>query len=75
VEIISEASRHLTNEMKTRHPSIPWQKVASIGNVLRHDYEDIAAPIMWKLAQADLPALEMVCRAELASLSSNQQSQ
>ena len=69
VEIISEASRHLTNEMKARHPSIPWQKVA--GNVLRHDYEDIAAPIMWKLAQVDLPALEKVCRAELASLASN----
>ena len=26
VEIISEASRHLTDEMKARHPKIPWQK-------------------------------------------------
>ena len=44
VEIISEASRHLTDEMKARHPEIPWQKVAAIGNVLRHNYENIAAP-------------------------------
>ncbi len=65
VEIVSEASRHLTDELKARHPEIPWQKVAGIGNVLRHDYESIAAPIMWKLAQADLPALEKVCREEL----------
>jgi hypothetical protein len=36
----------------------------AIGNVLRRDYECIA-PIMWKLAQADLPALEKVCREEL----------
>jgi uncharacterized protein with HEPN domain len=35
IEIISEASRHLTDEMKARHPEIPWQKVAAIGNVLR----------------------------------------
>jgi uncharacterized protein with HEPN domain len=62
VEIISEASRHLTDELKARHPNIPWQKVAGIGNVLRHDYEDIAAPIMWKLAQVDLPELEGVCQ-------------
>jgi uncharacterized protein with HEPN domain len=46
VEIISETSRHLTNDLKARHPHIPWSKVAGIGNVLRHDYENIAAPIM-----------------------------
>ena len=65
VEIISEASRHLTDEMKARHPEIPWQKVAAIGNVLRHNYEKIAAPVVWKLVQTDLPALEKVCRVEL----------
>jgi uncharacterized protein with HEPN domain len=67
VEIVSEASRCLTDELKARHPEIPWQKVAGIGNVLRHDYESIAAPVMWKLVRADLPALEKVCREELAT--------
>jgi uncharacterized protein with HEPN domain len=67
VEIVSEASRHFTDELKERHPEIPWQKVAGIGNVLRHDYESIAAPVMWKLAQADLLALEKVCREELGT--------
>jgi len=63
--IISEASRHLTDEMKARHPEIAWQKVAAIGNVLRHNYENIAAPVIWKLAHADLPALQKACRDEL----------
>ena len=67
VEIISEASRHLTDELKARHPEIPWRKVAGIGSVLRHDYESIAAPVMWKLVQADLPLLEKVCREELVT--------
>jgi uncharacterized protein with HEPN domain len=66
VEIISEASRHLSDELKARHPHIPWGKVASIGNILRHNYENIAAPVMWKLAQEDLSALESVCREELS---------
>jgi uncharacterized protein with HEPN domain len=39
VEIISEASRHLPAELKARNPEIPWQKVAGIGNVLRHNLE------------------------------------
>jgi uncharacterized protein with HEPN domain len=66
VEIISEASRRLTDELKLRHPGIPWAKVAGIGNVLRHEYEGISAPVMWKLVQADLSPLERVCREELA---------
>jgi uncharacterized protein with HEPN domain len=65
VEIISEASRRLSEEFKLRHPEIPWTKVAGIGNVLRHEYEAISAPVMWKLVQDDLTLLEQVCREEL----------
>lgn len=65
VLIVSEASRHLTDELKARHPEIPWTKVAGIGNVLRHSYENVAAPIMWKLVQVDLPILQEVCQIEL----------
>jgi uncharacterized protein with HEPN domain len=65
VLIVSEASRHLADELKARHPEIPWTKVAGIGNVLRHDYENVAAPIMWKLVRVDLPILQEVCQTEL----------
>ena len=67
IEIISEASRRLPDDLKARNPEIPWQKVAGIGNVLRHNYESIAAPILWKLVRADLPTLEKACRLELAA--------
>ncbi len=65
IEIISEASRHLTDDVKARHPEIPWRKVAGIGNVLRHGYENVSAAILWKLIREDLPLLEQVCRDEL----------
>lgn len=66
MEIISEASRRLPDDLKAP-PEIPWPKVAGIGNALRRDYEHIAAPVLWKLVQDDLPVLETVCRAELAA--------
>jgi uncharacterized protein with HEPN domain len=66
VEIISEASRHLPDELKARHPEIPWPKVAGIGNVLRHDYERVAHDVLWHVVRDDLPLLEKVCREELA---------
>src|ERR1700704_1194645 len=43
LEIISEASRRLPNDLKARHPGIAWRQMAAAGNVYRHDYEDVAA--------------------------------
>lgn len=67
VEIISEASRHLPGDMKARHPGIPWTKVAAIGNVLRHGYEEVEARVLWKLVREDMPLLEQICRVEMAA--------
>jgi uncharacterized protein with HEPN domain len=41
LEIISEASRRLSHELKARHPHIPWREMAAARNVYRHDYEDV----------------------------------
>jgi uncharacterized protein with HEPN domain len=46
--------------------------VAGIGNVLRHNYESIAAPVMWALVRNDLAALEQVCRDELMKITHSQ---
>jgi uncharacterized protein with HEPN domain len=44
LEIISEASRRLPEEMKARHPGIPWRNVAGLGNVFRHEYDAVSTP-------------------------------
>ena len=66
IEIISEASRHLGDELKGRHPEIAWPKMAGIGNILRHEYHRIAHDVLWHVVRNDLPALEKACRDELA---------
>jgi uncharacterized protein with HEPN domain len=66
IEIISEASCHLTEDLKARHPGIPWAKVAGIGNVLRHEYEDVAHDVLWHVVRDDLRPIEDACREELA---------
>ncbi len=68
IEIVSEASRHLSEALKARHPEIPWRKVAGIGNVLRHEYQRTAYDILWHVVRDELPPLEKVCRAELDAL-------
>jgi uncharacterized protein with HEPN domain len=46
--------------------NISWRKVAGIGSIGRHDYENVSADALWKLATDDLAPLEAVCRDELA---------
>jgi len=67
IEISSEASRRLPPAMKNRHPEIPWPKVAGIGNVLRHEYQDVAHDVLWHVVHENLPPLKTVCVGELAA--------
>jgi uncharacterized protein with HEPN domain len=65
LEIISEASRRLPDELKSRHPAISWRQMAAAGNVYRHDYEDVAAQLVWETVQRALPPLKGVVEDEL----------
>jgi uncharacterized protein with HEPN domain len=58
LEIVSEASRHLPTAWTDRHPEIPWPKVRSLGNVLRHQYHAVVDSVIWAVCSNDLPALK-----------------
>jgi uncharacterized protein with HEPN domain len=68
LEIISEASRRLPQELKARHPSIEWREMAAAGNIYRHEYEDVAASRVWRTMTVNLPLLHDVVVQELAAL-------
>jgi uncharacterized protein with HEPN domain len=63
IEIISEASRAIPDELKDTRPEIPWPRVRGIGNVLRHDYAAISDPIMWKVVIDEFPPLKEATKA------------
>jgi uncharacterized protein with HEPN domain len=68
LEIVSEASRRLPDELKGRHPSIEWREMAAAGNIYRHEYEDVAARRVWLTLTVSLPLLHDVITRELAAL-------
>ena len=65
LEIISEASRRLPDEFKSRHPDIEWREMAGAGNVYRHDYGDVAPRRIWQAVKQALPPLREVVEVEL----------
>ena len=71
LEIISEASRRLPEEVTARHPAIEWREMAASGNFYRHEYEDVAASRVWRTLTVNLPLLHDVVVQELAALESD----
>lgn len=57
VEIMGEASRRISDELKAEHPEIPWTRIISQRNVLAHEYDDVKQERMWLIATVHAPAL------------------
>ena len=58
IEIISEASRHIPDDLKETATEVPWRQIAGIGNILRHDYETISDHVVWDIIENHLDPLE-----------------
>ena len=68
IEIISEASRAIPDEMKNTRSEIPWSRVRGIGNVLRHEYQGLSDPIIWRVVVDELPRLKTAIEAVKAAI-------
>ena len=65
LEIVSEASRRVPEEIKARHPGVPWRQIAAAGNVYRHGYDVVVPEVIWETAQTGFTALRSAVEAEL----------
>ena len=65
LEIISEASRRLPDELIRRHPEVDWQAIAAAGNVYRNEYDAVDEALLWHTIKHDLADLQEVSDSEL----------
>jgi uncharacterized protein with HEPN domain len=65
---ISEAVRHLPDDIIARYPTLQWADIKAIGNRIRHEYWILDAKIVREVVQHDLDALEAVAHTELDRL-------
>ena len=63
IEIISEASRHLPEEVMALRPEVPWPRIRAIGNVIRHEYQGLSDKIIWGVVVDELPRLKIAITA------------
>jgi uncharacterized protein with HEPN domain len=57
LEIIGEASNHISKEMKKTFSEIEWQQIAGMRNVFIHEYFGVDLNLVWDIIVNDLPLL------------------
>jgi uncharacterized protein with HEPN domain len=68
--MIGETCKKLPDELKTRHPHLPWREMATFRNFASHDYFGVDAHLVWQAAMSLEPiktmALEEIARCKTA---------
>jgi uncharacterized protein with HEPN domain len=57
LEIIGEASRNISEDLKTAHPEMPWRQVSGMRNKLVHHYFGVDWEIVDDVLKNELPDL------------------
>lgn len=68
LEIISEASRRLPEELVVRHPDIAWRSMSDVGHFYRNSDHRVLEEFVWSTVTKSLPALLTVVETELAAV-------
>ncbi len=57
IEIIGEATKNLSLEVRNGYPNIPWKKMAGMRDKLIHGYFGVDPDAVWVTARKDIPML------------------
>jgi uncharacterized protein with HEPN domain len=71
IQIVGEAVKRLSDELRDKYPTIPWQDIAGMRDKLVHDYFGIDVDEVWLTAKDDIPILKMEIQAILVKLSTS----
>ena len=58
LEIIGEATKRISKELRNLNPQVPWSDMAGMRDILIHDYIDVDLDIVWKTASESIIKLK-----------------
>ena len=58
MEIIGEASNHVSEDVKVKFSTIEWRQITGMRNVFVHEYFGVDSRIVWQIIIGDIPELK-----------------
>ncbi|HEY3760860.1 MAG TPA: HepT-like ribonuclease domain-containing protein [Verrucomicrobiae bacterium] len=58
VEVLGEAVKRLPDDLRQRHPQLPWQKIASTRNYIAHGYDSVDYEVIWGVLDVEASKLK-----------------
>lgn len=68
LQIIGEACRAISQPFKDQYPTVAWNKIIGMRNILVHLYFGIDEEIVWSVVERDLPDLKQQIKTILQEL-------
>lgn len=68
LEIIGEAVKGVPDDVRAKHPAVPWRDIAGARDILIHEYFRVDLAMAWEMVRKDLPLLEAEVRSILQAL-------
>ena len=63
LEIIGEATKNLSVELRAKYPDLPWKGMVGVRDRLIHDYFGVNLDIVWQIITAELPEVAVKVEA------------
>ena len=57
LEVIGEATKHLSDELRDQWPDVPWRRMAGMRDRLIHGYFGVDLDLVWQVVRQHLPDL------------------
>ena len=58
IQIIGEATKRLSEEIKSKHLDIPWKDITGMRDKLVHDYFGVDLDAVWDTVEKDVPEMK-----------------
>ncbi|MBI5910085.1 MAG: DUF86 domain-containing protein [Betaproteobacteria bacterium] len=58
IEIIGEAARNLSSELRSDEQAVPWRKIIGTRDRLIHGYSEVNLDAVWAIVERDLAELD-----------------
>ncbi len=57
LEIIGEATKNISNQLRNDYPDIKWRRIAGLRDILIHNYMGVDLSAVWEVTQKDVSKL------------------